>query len=262
MGVLEEINTQAVSHMYQASEEVREVMVFVEYLASVARNKYFKDGICAEALTEEPKIVQNTLLHHLLGECAGSRKNISRVHIEQTRELFGKQVGKELSLPYGVVARRTYGGIEILKEEKGEKEGEEVQEYPLKDGFVMSIPSTDMVLSCQIWEKIENLDEIPKKTYTKYLDYDKIKGGVVLRKRKQGDYFVLDGEGRSQKLNDYFINEKVPSAKRDEIWLLADESHVLWAIGYRISEAAKITDDTKRILQVQIEFGGKTDEPA
>ncbi len=38
---------------------------------------------------------------------------------------------------------------------------------------------------------------------------------------------------------------------RARIPLLAEGSHILWAIGYRISAYYKITGDTKRVLEVQ-----------
>ncbi len=51
------------------------------------------------------------------------------------------------------------------------------------------------------------------------------------------------------------IGEKIPRNQRDEIYVLADGSHVLWVPGYRISEYYKVTEDTRRILQVQIRGG-------
>ena len=39
--------------------------------------------------------------------------------------------------------------------------------------------------------------------------------------------------------------------------VLTEEDHVLWVMGMRISEYYKVTDDTKKILQVQIRGGAK-----
>ena len=44
-----------------------------------------------------------------------------------------------------------------------------------------------------------------------------------------------------KKLKDYLIDEKVPRAMRDSIPLIAQGSHVLWVIGMRISERAKVS---------------------
>ena len=51
------------------------------------------------------------------------------------------------------------------------------------------------------------------------------------------------------------IDEKIPASLRDSVFLLADGSHVLWIIGYRISEYYKIGPQTKTILQAQINGG-------
>ena len=52
------------------------------------------------------------------------------------------------------------------------------------------------------------------------------------------------------------IDEKIPADKRDEIALLADGDHIMWIIGWRISNYYKIGPDTKRVLQVKIKNGG------
>ena len=48
------------------------------------------------------------------------------------------------------------------------------------------------------------------------------------------------------------IDEKIPGQMRDGIPLLADGSHIIWVIGYRISEYYKIGPDTLRILQASV----------
>ena len=110
-------------------------------------------------------------------------------------------------------------------------------------------------MTCRVWKKTEEFQEIPKKRYTKWFDYDKINGTLVVRTRRQGDYFILDARGGKQTLKKYFINEKIPSGERDRIPVLAEGAHVLWAVGYRISEAYKVTDNTERILEVQVNGG-------
>ena len=92
---------------------------------------------------------------------------------------------------------------------------------------------------------------IPQNQYTKWLNYDIIKSTVLVRTRKTGDYLVTTARGGQKKLKDYFIDCKIPRQKRDEILLLADDSHILWIVGGRISEAAKVNKDTKQILKIQ-----------
>ena len=95
--------------------------------------------------------------------------------------------------------------------------------------------------------------EFPKKTYTKWFDYDKIINCVKLRTRQTGDYLTINAQSDKKSLNDYLIDSKIPKEKRDDIPIIADGSHVLWAVGLRISEYYKITDNTKTILEISVD---------
>ena len=127
----------------------------------------------------------------------------------------------------------------------GEKSEEEVYCVPGGEYHYMG------EIFCLTLENCEKIGEIPVNRYTKWFDYDKIKGNVVLRTRRPGDYLELSGGGH-KKLKDYLIDCKIPREKRDRCILLADESHILWVAGMRISEGCKVTEGTKRVLKVQM----------
>ena len=100
----------------------------------------------------------------------------------------------------------------------------------------------------------KNPSEFPKNQYTKWFDYDKIKDTLSVRTRRPGDYITLASGGKKT-VKSFMIDQKIPQRERDRIPLLAEGSHVLWIAGYRISEYYKITEDTKTILQVQLDGG-------
>lgn len=109
--------------------------------------------------------------------------------------------------------------------------------------------------NCESRDITEKIKEVAKNEYTKWLDYDKIKGCVEVRYRRTGDYLTIaDGTGcRIHKsLKDYMITQKIPRTEREKKILLAEGSHVLWLTGYRISEYYKICENTKYVLQVQL----------
>ena len=64
---------------------------------------------------------------------------------------------------------------------------------------------------------------------------------------------MVIGQGQRKSLHRILIDDKIPRDSRERILLLADGSHILWipAAG-RISEAVKITAQTKRVLKAQI----------
>jgi tRNA(Ile)-lysidine synthase len=99
-------------------------------------------------------------------------------------------------------------------------------------------------------ERMDLQERIPEKDYTKLFDYDMIKGSLVLRSPKEGDFFTIDEEGHRKKLNRHYIDRKIPRSRRQEQLVLAEGAHVLWAFPDRMSEAYKIKQDTKKILIV------------
>ena len=48
------------------------------------------------------------------------------------------------------------------------------------------------------------------------------------------------------------ITAKIPKELRDRIPVLAVGSHVLWLVGYRISEDFKVSRNTKHIVQAKL----------
>ena len=147
--------------------------------------------------------------------------------------LAGRPVGKEVNLPYSLLARREYGGISIgrgiLQEEDGEACLPQVRMsiFPYKKG-----------------------SQFPKNMYTKWFDCDRIEGTPVVRTRRPGDYIIL-ADGSHKALKRFMIDEKIPRQLRDQVPLLTDGSHVMWIIGYRISDFYKIGPDTTKVLQAE-----------
>ena len=60
-------------------------------------------------------VLQRNLLQRLLGELAGSRKDITALHVEQVQALFAAQVGKQSDLPYQMRAEAGYDEIYLKK---------------------------------------------------------------------------------------------------------------------------------------------------
>ena len=76
----------------------------------------------------------------------------------------------------------------------------------------------------------------------------------MIRTRQKGDYLTIaDGRGGMihKSLKSFLVDQKIPRTERDRLPLLAEDDHILWVVGYRISEYYKVTENTKRILEVQ-----------
>ena len=98
--------------------------------------------------------------------------------------------------------------------------------------------------------------------YTKYFDYDKIKGNIEVRFRRDGDRIVISQDGILKKFKKELIDRKIPKEKRDSVLLLTVDqeetggsgNEILWAVGIRRSEAYLIDSRSVRILKISIEL--------
>ena len=91
-------------------------------------------------------------------------------------------------------------------------------------------------------------------------ELDKIKNTVQIRTRRPGDRIQVQSGGGHKKLKDYLIDSKIPQNQRDSLVLLADGKEIIWVVGMRISEAYKITQETKRILSMCVNGGEEKNE--
>lgn len=253
--VRERINEGASAHILQASKTAAAADAYFEKAAGriLEENAVFdRDrkgrvsgvGIPAAVLENEESIVRQYVIRQMIGNVFRSLKDISAVHVEEAEKLLSKQVGRRISLPQGGYVLKTYGELWIKAEEKElfvENGGGEGKKMPVMTVF-----------------PYKKGQEIPKNRYTKWFDYDKINSTLSVRYRETGDYMTLAGGGQKT-VKAFMIDEKIPKEERGKILLVADGSHILWIIGYRISEYYKITDDTHTVLQIQMD-GGKDDE--
>ena len=88
----------------------------------------------------------------------------------------------------------------------------------------------------------------------RWFDYDKISENVLLRYRKDGDYIIISDKGDRKKLKKYFTDSKIPSEKRDNIPVIACGNEILWVVGYRTGEGARITRATKKLLKMELKW--------
>ena len=98
-----------------------------------------------------------------------------------------------------------------------------------------------------------DFENIPQNKYTKWFDYGKIKNSIVIRTRMPGDYLTVNSMNHHKTLKSYFIDHKIPQKERDQICLLADDRHIIWIVGERISNYYKVSEHTKMILHVVFE---------
>ncbi len=249
--VEKEICSQAVSHVANAANDLAQIKTFLDDMTIEAIREIvtFKDkeaDIRIEPFLACHEVIQKQVILKVLEILVPARRDISSVHVADVLSLFTKESGKQIQLPYGFVATKVYEQIVIKRESA---KGCEFCYSVMIPGQICY--ETDKRIDFKVFEW-DNSEEIPRKSYTKWFDYDKIINCLELRNRRIGDYFTISEDGKKKSVKEYFIEEKIPREERDRVPILADGNHVLWAIGKRISEYYKVTEKTKTILQVTV----------
>ncbi len=193
------------------------------------------------------QIAQGECILKALENVCGRRKDISREHIEAVRRLIDLETGKSVDLIYRMRARRSYNEIIICKDEKTSGKSSYIEEASIEEAFMDGMDTFPGVLETEVLDYDEGL-EISKKEYTKMIDYDKIKTALVLRTPKQDDYIVINGDGGRKKLSRFFSHSKIEQSERTGFPVVADGDEIVWVVGLRLSEAYKVTPDTKRVM--------------
>ena len=93
--------------------------------------------------------------------------------------------------------------------------------------------------------------EISRESHTACFDSEKIKFPIILRRWRQGDTFIPFGMRGRKKLSDYFSDHKYSLIDKEQALLLCDSEKILWIVGERTCNEARITDKTQQIIELK-----------
>lgn len=199
-------------------------------------------------LKKEHYCIKSRIIRQSIEKINGSLKGIEEKHISNIFNLMEENLtGKNINISNNIIIKISYGNMIIEKENKLRKV---LFRYPLHIGKPVYIDE----LNAAIISNVLPISEVDIKyinRFIKYFDYDKIKGVLHIRNRKDGDRFAPLGMHGSKKLKDFFIDEKIPRDQRDSIPIIEDNGKIIWIVGHRISEEYKVSNDTSKVLVLE-----------
>ena len=251
---MREINPQAVSHICQIAKDAEDSYDYIHNQAIMnctpreQEDSFGKHIVLSVSdLFKSGPVLQEHAVREAIIQIAGSKKDITRKHIQSVVGLLYQDTGNMVQLPYGMVARRNYEQL-ILSDKK-----EIGSEYyiPITEDGVYDISNLGKILVKYLpWS---DGGDVPKKDYTKLLDYGKIKGTLCIRTPENGDYIVIDTNENTKKLSRVFIDAKVDRTMRATWPVLACGNEIIWVIGLRFSPAYYVSEETETVMYIQFE---------
>ena len=196
------------------------------------------------------KVIMRRVLRKAIDETR-SLRGISFIHIEDIIELIKNgNPGDRLYLPKEIRIIKEYSTLIITSEPSVKL-----------NTYTLTIPGETILKEAGILMKASTVESQESEVRSQnsglwstlaIFDADRLILPLVVRPRKNGDFFYPFGFGKRKKLQDFFVDEKVPRDKRDRIPLIISGEDIVWVVGYRGDERFKVTGGTKKILRLEV----------
>ncbi len=243
---------QAVKRLMEVFEEENELL---EETAEKLFKKYsvFLNG-GVELRLKKP--AQQTIWRRLAKKAYFSAGGV-RVdfrHLDRIAKLVERGRGK-VSLPGGIEAvvkdRRT---IYFGRPKGDEAESLEFTEVYFRPPGEKSLSSLGYLIKGEFLEYNSELARKIKSTPSTValLDVALLKLPLIIRTWKKGDTFYPLGLGKPKKLQDFFVDKKIPRVRRHRIPLVESKGNIVWVGGLMIDDRFKVTEKTKRVLRLEL----------
>ena len=168
-------------------------------------------------------------------------------HIEDLIKLIKSgRSGDRIYLPHSIRAIKAYATLILTSEEPAR-----LNEYIIDEPGEVILKESSLVLRLSISEKYLD-DDLGDGKRIACLDADKLTFPLKVRPRKTGDFFYPLGFGNRKKIQDYFVDEKIPRDERDIVPLLINNNTIAAVIGYRLDDRFKVDDNTTRVMRMEI----------
>lgn len=154
----------------------------------------------------------------------------------------------ELELPDGIVVFTEYDWLVFGK--KRLFEATPIEPVRLSVPGVTTVESLGTKIKAEFVSPIELAFE--RNGSIAHLDADKLPDELKLRTREPGDSFRPFGMTGEKKLQDFFVDEKVPRRERDRVPIIVSNDKIIWVAGFRIDDRFKVTEETKRVLVLRV----------
>jgi len=222
----------------------------VLYWAEVADKQGDIIVLDKNTLLKLPVSVQRYLLRMAMADQVGNLKDIEARHIEEMMQALDKPAGKQISLPYGLVFTVDYGCYLLGKDISP------LNPFPLLAGeHPLKIPGKTLIPSWRIDAHIIRPAELNTgdNPFIAHFDFGRLDGKLTVRARQRGDRFQPLGMQGMKKVAQFMLDAKISGDRRGRVPILTDDAGILWVVGCRIAERAKITRQTKKVLQLKFE---------
>jgi tRNA(Ile)-lysidine synthase len=202
------------------------------------------DAVNVKTLASYPIAVQRRVLRFWLGGDSESGPSFTFDQIEAVRHAaLGDSPSAAIDLPDDLVVYREYEWLQKARRKDLER---------VEGKWSLGLTGETVIRELGVRFVLERVDSSPYPQES--LDADALGEGLVVRTWENGDRFQPLGMTETKKLQDFFVDEKVPRLRRGRVPLVCTaDGRIAWVVGQRIAEPFKVTDGTRHVLHLRVE---------
>ena len=228
---LRQYNPQVSTALLRLAESAGEAAEFLEGLADKEwrRAACVGDGgthLLRARVTPLVKPLQRALVRRAIEQVRGDLVGVTAEHVERLLTLMAGPAGKRLRLP-GLYCTAGYEDVVLSTSQPV---------VPALAETVLAIPGTTDLPGWSVTVRRLIKPAASRDPFDVCLTTEARQ--LCVRGRRPGDRFQPLGMARAKKLQDFFVDAKVPGDQRDAIPLLSDGERLLWVVGHRVAQNA------------------------
>jgi tRNA(Ile)-lysidine synthase len=194
-----------------------------------------------------PEALAGRVIREAIRVASGDVRDLRYNHVRDIVCLIKwGRTGARLVLPGDVSVERGYEELTITQGGAESAEPGQVS-APLPVPGEVTLPALGVHVRGELRDA--EGEAVAKGKCTATVDATEAGQALVVRNWRPGDRFRPLGLGGEKKLQDFFVDSKVPRAERSRVPIVArSDGRIVWVVGHRVDERAKVSPTTSRII--------------
>ncbi len=247
--LLEGLNPRAADNLARTADLIREEDAFLDELASSALVADARDGCTRfdrDDLLALPMALRRRALRLAFPSPPPDAATIDRI----LDLASGGRSGDAIDVAQGLNARLEYGSLLL---------GRAPFPAPTPEPVTLAVPgSTELSAwgaAMTVWLESTSPNAWPDGKTTCVVDADRLKDSLVLRSPRRGDRMTPLGMTGSRSVADIIGEAKITRGDRDRVPVVSAGDMIVWVVGHRLDDRAKVREGTTRHLWLRFEGG-------
>jgi len=226
---------------------------------NIAKSTSDKVILDAKSFSNLPIPVKVELIRRSLIYLGSGEQDLIQQHYERILELAQENIsGRKIVLPDGFIVRREYDKFIFTRDKKSS-----LSEKIIFEGIELQVSGQtrfgDYLANAAIFDSQTNTGryKASKTGFVEWFDLSKLKLPLVVRSRRDGDSFIPLGSKEKKKVGKFLTSQRVPERIRKRILIIEDDEKIIWVWPIRMSEQAKVSQQSRKVLRLEITNAGQ-----